>query len=191
MPNSTRMGWAYPSENQRPWFDAFEDFVGAVDASGFAAREDRNAILSDGGTIGWSAGTSTLTWSSSIMILSAATRPALSISSSAVTPVLMVTSSAERTCLLERTGIMCDLRRTLASKLRRYRREYEEKAGAHSVEKQKKWDPSTELCAKTAKNRSALTTFVASPGQRSRRRTTNHYQHESSATIRTGECAGP
>lgn len=73
MPNSTRMGWAYPSENQRPWFDAFEDFVGAVDASGFAAREDRNAILSDGGTIGWSAGTSTLTWSSSIMILSAAT----------------------------------------------------------------------------------------------------------------------
>lgn len=68
MLSSPRMGWPYPSENAGQWFDTFRSFVEAADASGFASREDRNLILSGGGTIGWSA--PTLSWSVRIVIVS-------------------------------------------------------------------------------------------------------------------------
>lgn len=70
MPNSNRMQWPYPSENQQPWFDAFEDFVSAQDASAYASREDRQSILTEGGTISWTVGTSTLEWSANLSVTS-------------------------------------------------------------------------------------------------------------------------
>ena len=69
MANSSRMKWPFPNERQRPWYDAFEDFVAALDASGYASREDRHIVLTNGGTITWTVGTSTVEWDSSIDIV--------------------------------------------------------------------------------------------------------------------------
>lgn len=68
--NSARMGWPYPSRDDDPWYDAFEDFVQAVDASGFAHREDRSIIWSGGGTLSWDLGTETLEWTGTISVYS-------------------------------------------------------------------------------------------------------------------------
>jgi hypothetical protein len=67
---SPRMGWAFPSADADPWFDEFEDFVLATDASGYAAREDRSLVFAGGGTVQWVLGSETLSWSAAIEILS-------------------------------------------------------------------------------------------------------------------------
>lgn len=69
---SPRMEWTFPSEEEDPWYDRFVDFIRSLDASGFAAREDRNIILSGGGTISWSTGAG-LTWTSPFQIFSPST----------------------------------------------------------------------------------------------------------------------
>lgn len=66
------MEWTFPSEEEDPWYDRFVDFIRSLDASGFAAREDRNIILSGGGTISWDTGTG-LTWTSPFRIFSPST----------------------------------------------------------------------------------------------------------------------
>lgn len=62
MPNSPRMLWPYPAENQDPWFDAFENMVVAMDSSVHAAREDRNIWMGGGGTVSFNSGTGELSW---------------------------------------------------------------------------------------------------------------------------------
>lgn len=62
MPNTEQMIWPYPNKDSDPWFEAFEAMVTAMDASGYAAREDRNIIFGGGGDVTWDAGTGTLTW---------------------------------------------------------------------------------------------------------------------------------
>lgn len=69
MPNSPRMSWPYPAESQDPWFDAFVGLINALDASGFASREDRNIVLMRGGTITFVAGTGVLSWSEPLELL--------------------------------------------------------------------------------------------------------------------------
>lgn len=69
---SPRMEWAFPSENQDPWYPSYEDQIRAQDASGFAAREDRNLILSGGGTLTWNVSTG-LTWTDPFLVWSPAT----------------------------------------------------------------------------------------------------------------------
>lgn len=70
---SPRMLWTYPEQHQDPWWDAFVDFIRAVDASGFAAREDRNLILGGGGDLTWVPGTTGLTWSEDFIVFSPST----------------------------------------------------------------------------------------------------------------------
>ena len=67
---SPRMDWSYPSREDDPWWNAFNDFVTAVDGSGFAHREDRSIIWSGGGTVSWDLGTETLQWTDTISIYS-------------------------------------------------------------------------------------------------------------------------
>jgi len=66
------MLWPFASENQDPWHDAYVDQIRAQDASGFAAREDRNIILAGGGTLTWSTVTG-LTWTDSFLVWSPST----------------------------------------------------------------------------------------------------------------------
>lgn len=70
MPNTTKMGWPYPAENQDPWFDPFKSFVDAADAAAYAAREDRNMFLLGGGVITFTASSGSLAWSSSLFVFS-------------------------------------------------------------------------------------------------------------------------
>jgi hypothetical protein len=73
MPFSVRLGWPYPKENQDPWFPSFEGMVTAMDASGFAAREDRQIVLAGGGTFTWDSSSGVLTWDDTIIITAAVT----------------------------------------------------------------------------------------------------------------------
>jgi hypothetical protein len=66
------MLWPTPSLDTDPWFDAYEDQVRAQDASGFAAREDRNLILAGGGTLTWNTLTG-LTWTDAFLVWSPST----------------------------------------------------------------------------------------------------------------------
>ena len=63
---SPRMKWTFPSVDDDPWFDGFVDHVRAQDASGFASREDRHTIITEGGSISWDAGTKALTWDAAL-----------------------------------------------------------------------------------------------------------------------------
>jgi hypothetical protein len=79
------MAWPYPSREEDPWWDSFESFIAAVDASGFAHREDRSLIFSGGGTVTWTLGTKTLAWSAAIQISSPIGGFLLSIPAGSVT----------------------------------------------------------------------------------------------------------
>lgn len=70
MPNTRRMQWPYPAENTDPWFDAFVGLMNALDASGYAAREDRNLVVRGGGKFSFDVSTSLLAWNGTISILS-------------------------------------------------------------------------------------------------------------------------
>ena len=70
--NSPRMLWPFPEQFEEPFWDTFVDFIRALDASGFAAREDRNIILGGGGQLTWNVGAG-LTWSEDFVFLSPST----------------------------------------------------------------------------------------------------------------------
>jgi hypothetical protein len=67
------MLWPYPEQHQDPWYEVFVDLIRALDASGFAAREDRNIILTGGGTLSWLPTTSGLTWTEDFLVFSPST----------------------------------------------------------------------------------------------------------------------
>ena len=70
MPNSSRMLWPYPGRDTDPWFVTFEAMVSAMDASGFAAREDRHLIMANGGTFTFDAGGDLILWDDTLEIIS-------------------------------------------------------------------------------------------------------------------------
>ena len=70
MPNTPRLGWPYPTENQDPWWAPFVDLLVAQDSTAFAAMEDRNVILMGGGDVSWDATSGELDWSSAIELTS-------------------------------------------------------------------------------------------------------------------------
>jgi len=68
VPNTPRMDWPYPSRNKSEWFTQFEGFAQAQDASGYAAREDRNLKITGGGPLTFAASAGLLTRSSDIVV---------------------------------------------------------------------------------------------------------------------------
>lgn len=70
---SPRMKWPFPEEDDDPWFEVYQDQIRAMDASAFAAREDRNLIFTGGGLISWDAGGPGLTWTQNFQLLSPTT----------------------------------------------------------------------------------------------------------------------
>lgn len=79
MPKTSKMQWPYPTENQDPWWEAFEALMASMDASGYASREDRSIVMMEGGTFTFNAGAETITWSSAILVLSPITGLLMSI----------------------------------------------------------------------------------------------------------------
>ena len=70
MPNTEKMIWPFPNKDSDPWFEAFESMVTAMDSSGYAAREDRNIILSGGGLVSFTASSGLLAWTAPIVLIS-------------------------------------------------------------------------------------------------------------------------
>jgi len=85
MPNTPRMNWPYPAENQESWYEAFKTFVESMDASGFAAREDRQLILSGGNVVSWDGASSILQWTGTINLVSPITGFQVQIAPATVT----------------------------------------------------------------------------------------------------------
>jgi hypothetical protein len=73
MPLSPKMNWPYPKEFQDPWWDIFEAFVKAMDASVFTTREDKNLTFFGGGTFSFDAGTNNVSWTAPLVAQSAVT----------------------------------------------------------------------------------------------------------------------
>lgn len=69
MAKTPRMQWPVPGQHLDPWYDAFVAMMGEVDADAFAAREDRNILLTGGGTISFSTMTGVLSWSAAIELV--------------------------------------------------------------------------------------------------------------------------
>ena len=65
---SPRMEWPFPTRETNPWYDVFNDFVKALDASGYAQREDRQLIMAEGGNVSWTLGTETFAFDDTIII---------------------------------------------------------------------------------------------------------------------------
>lgn len=65
---SSRMEWPYPTAETNPWYQIFESFVAALDASGYATREDRQLIMAEGGTVSWDLGTETFSFDGTILL---------------------------------------------------------------------------------------------------------------------------
>jgi streptogramin lyase len=73
MPQTARQNWPYPEENEDPFWESFIAMIQAMDASVYASREDKNHVLTDGGTISWNAALGLLSWSADIGIQAATT----------------------------------------------------------------------------------------------------------------------
>lgn len=85
MSDSTpRMAFPYPSRDEDPWYDSFQTFTLALDASGYAHREDRSILYTGGGTLSWTLGTSTFTWTDTMQILSPIGGRRISISANSI-----------------------------------------------------------------------------------------------------------
>jgi len=72
VPNTPRTLIPYPSENSDPFFDQFVGMVEAVDSAVYAEREDRQTLLTGGGSIAFTINLSTLkgrlSWDGNIRI---------------------------------------------------------------------------------------------------------------------------
>jgi len=68
--SSPRMQWPYPTREDDPWYEFFQDYINSADASGFAAREDRSIIWAGGGTVSWDLASETLEWTGEIDVYS-------------------------------------------------------------------------------------------------------------------------
>jgi len=70
MSNTNKMLWPYPSKDSDPWFDGFESMTAAMDASGYASREDRSILIDGGGLVSFTASSGLVAWSAAIVFLS-------------------------------------------------------------------------------------------------------------------------
>lgn len=69
MPNTPKMNWQYPSENQDPFFDVYEGQILAQDTDAYAVREDNHLIFTGGGTLSLTLATNTFAWTEDIVIV--------------------------------------------------------------------------------------------------------------------------
>lgn len=72
MPETSKVKHPYPSQNEDPWFASFESMLASIDAADFAARDERNLILSGGGNITFSS-SGDVSWTNDLTIHHAST----------------------------------------------------------------------------------------------------------------------
>lgn len=71
MSNLTRrMKWPFPEKDQDPWYDDFSGMTDGMDASGYAAREDRQLLPTGGGFFSFTSSSGVLAWTAALNIVS-------------------------------------------------------------------------------------------------------------------------
>lgn len=87
MPNTTKMMWPFPAIDQDPWYESFSSMVSAMDASGYAAREDRQLLLGGGGIVEFTSSSGLLSWGANFEIFSTVSGFVFTIPAGSVTLV--------------------------------------------------------------------------------------------------------
>lgn len=77
--------WSYPADKQDPWYDDFEAMVNAQDQTAYAAREDRQLVLSSFAKFSFDSGTGVLTWDATIDVVSSIAGRLVTISAGSAT----------------------------------------------------------------------------------------------------------
>ena len=85
MSATPRVKIPYPAENDNPFYDVFQSGMLAIDASLYAAREDRNLLMMRGGVLAFNASTGVFSWGSPIELLSPLTGVHLFLDAASVT----------------------------------------------------------------------------------------------------------
>lgn len=80
-----RMGFPYPSDREQPFFTVYKAGELARDAAHWAYSENHNIVFAGGGTWGWTAGTSTLSWTDPILVLGFTSKNFMSIPAQSIT----------------------------------------------------------------------------------------------------------
>jgi hypothetical protein len=80
MPRTSKLGWIYPTEGQKAWYDIYGALITQQDADTYAAYEDPNLILRGGGNIILNESTDELSWDEDLEILSMLTGGVVTIS---------------------------------------------------------------------------------------------------------------
>jgi len=66
VPNTSKMQWSYPGQDDDPWYEKFRQMVVGQDSSGYANREDRQIIMGGGGDVTFDSSSGALTWSAAL-----------------------------------------------------------------------------------------------------------------------------
>ena len=70
MPRTSRLGWVFPSEEQKSWYRIYQALINQQDVDVYAGYENPHLILRGGGTVNLDTGTDTLSWSDDFEVLS-------------------------------------------------------------------------------------------------------------------------
>jgi len=70
MPTTSRLGWKYPTEDQKDWWDVWVSLANQMDADVWASFENSFLLLRGGGDISLNTVTNTVTWTADLYLLS-------------------------------------------------------------------------------------------------------------------------
>lgn len=70
MPKTSRLGWEYPTEDQKDWWDVWVALMNQMDADTWASFENSFLLLRGGGDISLDTATDTVTWTADLYLLS-------------------------------------------------------------------------------------------------------------------------
>lgn len=82
---TSRMKWSIPQEGASPWYPKFQSLMAEIDAAVYATREDRNMLLTGGGTTSWNSGTGVLSWTEDFVLTAPVTGFRWNVTASSVT----------------------------------------------------------------------------------------------------------
>ena len=85
MPTTTRLGWIYPTEEQKDWWNIWKTLVNQMDSDVWASFENSFLVLSGGGDIYLDTVMDTLAWSGDLYIRSLLTMGTVRIPAGSVT----------------------------------------------------------------------------------------------------------
>lgn len=85
MPTTNRLGWRYPVEDQKDWWDIWVALINQQDSDVWAAFENSFLVLTGGGDISLDTATNLVTWTNDMYLISLLSQAELRIPAGSVT----------------------------------------------------------------------------------------------------------